>query len=421
LVVAFAFWLSFWEGRWAGEPWIGRRDIASTANGVVFGLFPDRLKLASEAIVVEELLEKTKKEIASRGGDFVPTIKFDRRDLQAADLSGADLRGVSLNHATMQNAKLLFVRLDGARLFIAQLQGANLGGAELQGAELIFPQLQGADLGGAELQGADLGMAQLQGADLQHAQLQGANLAGAQLQGANLQHAQLQGANLIDGSLQGANLSQTQLQGAELYDGSLQGAHLSQAQLQGADLSRADLSDSIFTETFVFKANVASADLTTAAIGSIHSDQVKRGDHGKIEPLVPPDIDAWIAAATQFVPEKYKAIIVERLARLKADFRETDQEPTWLGMEEASLALDPDGARHRQRLAALLGDLACSPDGAPLVARGLVENGPLPALGNQIAVIRARMKNGRDKPDACKGVAGFTEDDWRALDAIKPD
>lgn len=57
IVVAFAFWLSFWEGRWAGEPWIGRRELLSTWNGVVFGLFPDRLKLANEIIVGEKLLE----------------------------------------------------------------------------------------------------------------------------------------------------------------------------------------------------------------------------------------------------------------------------------------------------------------------------------------------------------------------------
>ena len=94
-------WLSFQQGRWAGEPrassfkewaqWMEGKpppspkiapDYASTANGVVFGLFPDRLTiLPSEKIVDEELLEKTKKEIASRGGQYVPTINFDRSGL----------------------------------------------------------------------------------------------------------------------------------------------------------------------------------------------------------------------------------------------------------------------------------------------------------------------------------------------------
>ena len=130
-------WLSFRQGRWAGEPrpssvkewalWMGGEpsrlpdinpDYSRTANGVVFGLFPDRLKLASETIVGKEKLDKTEEEIASRGGDFVPTIKLDERDLQAADLSGTDLRGVSLNGAAIQGANLVATRLDGARLFL---------------------------------------------------------------------------------------------------------------------------------------------------------------------------------------------------------------------------------------------------------------------------------------------------------------
>ena len=69
--------------------------------GVVFGLFPDRLKLNNETIVGKDRLEETREEIASRGGiilavrDFVPTIKLDGRDLQAAESIGADLRGAS--------------------------------------------------------------------------------------------------------------------------------------------------------------------------------------------------------------------------------------------------------------------------------------------------------------------------------------
>jgi hypothetical protein len=42
------------------------------------------------------------------------------------------------------------------------------------------------------------------------------------------------------------------------------------------------------------------------------------------------------------------------------------------------------------------------------------------ALGDQINGVRARMKAAREKPDACKGVAGFTEADWWHLDTIRP-
>ena len=47
--------------------------------------------------------------------------------------------------------------------------------------------------------------------------------------------------------------------------------------------------------------------------------------------------------------------------------------------------------------------------------------GRLAALGDQLDGVRKRMKAGREKPEDCQGVAGFTEEDWRNLDAIKPD
>jgi len=73
-----------------------------------------------------------------------------------------------------------------------------------------------------------------------------------------------------------------------------------------------------------------------------------------------------------------------------------------------------------RRLADRLGDLACDPDGAPYVARALIQNRLSSLLGDQLERVRARMKSARDKPDSCRGVAGFAEDDWRRLDAIKP-
>jgi hypothetical protein len=198
-------WLSFQQGRWAGEPrpptitewglWMEGKppafpnvnpNYSETMDGVVFGLFPDRLKLRDETIVGEQRIEETEKEMMSRGGDFVPTIKLNDRDLQASVLTGADLRGVSLRSATMQGADLSAARLDGAHLDVAtRLQGANLSSAKLQGADLSEAQLQGANLSSAQLPGAELYGAKLQGADLSNAQLQGADLSYAQLQGAD--------------------------------------------------------------------------------------------------------------------------------------------------------------------------------------------------------------------------------------------
>jgi hypothetical protein len=90
---------------------------------------------------------------------------------------------------------------------------------------------------------------------------------------------------------------------------------------------------------------------------------------------------------------------------------------------------DPQGANHRQRLMILLGDLACGAAGAPYVARQLVGRGfpdrptlnRVAELGDQLDVVRRRMKAGREDPKNCPGVVGCSEEDWRALDAIKPD
>jgi hypothetical protein len=214
-------------------------------------------------------------------------------------------------------------------------------------------------------------------------------------------------------------------------------------------LRRADLAAALFTglshqeltATLVFTTDVAGADLSASAIRVVRADQVKFGDEGGVTPLIPSDVDAWIAAATkfaslsgdtwigaatQFASDKDKMRINNRFLRLRADFREDTQQATWLGIQEASLALDPDGSRHRQRLAILLGDLVCTPEGAPYVARRLVgqpdfvDRGRLVALGDQLAAVRDRMTEGRKTPEKCPGVSGFTENDWRALDAIKP-
>lgn len=411
VVVAFAFWLSFWEGRWAGEPWIGRRDLASTAKGVVFGLFPDRLILPNETIVGDELLEKTKKEISSRGGDFVPTIKFDDRDLQDAELAGADLRGASLEGANLREANLEETRLDGADLTSADLWRAVLTRAKLQGAILFKTNLRFALLFAAEFQGVDFSATALESPNFEDANLKGAKLYDQNLSGADLRSVKLQGANLRYAHMEGADLRSAELEGADLQHAKMAGADLRWGNLQGANLSGADLSDSEFRDTSVFRVNTADANLATANIRSVD-----------VEPPKTSDVAGWIAAASQFAPKEDKIDVAKRFARLNPDFQENAREPTWMGMAEASLALDGGGPNHRQRLARLFGDLACDRYLGPHVAlRYILERSgsELTLLADQLDTVRARMKQGRTNPEKCPGVAGFTDEDWKLLDGLK--
>jgi uncharacterized protein YjbI with pentapeptide repeats len=413
VVVAFVFWISFWEGRWAGEPVIGRTNFAATSKGVLFGLFPDRLILTNETIVGDELLEKTKKEMSSRGGDFVPTVKLDGRDLQAADLSGADLRGVSLSEAAAQGVNVAGARLDGARLGNAGLEGAFLLSAQLRGAELGNATLQGARIEGASLEGANLGGAQMQGAKLSYARLQGANLQGSRLEGADLFFAQLQGADLGFAQLRGAN-----------FKG---------AQLQGAHLASREMQDSEFDEAFLYRTDTTEASLSTSLVRLPHADGVKLNARGFIEPLMPVDLDKWIAAATEFAGERDKTTITERFARLKPAFQTSEQDAVdqakWGEFARQSATLDPTGAQHLHRLVTILGDLACNANGAPNVARALAGNPSAIARGQGILMekfgqrqdgVLERVRSARNNPQTCPGIAGFTDDDWRRLEPIKP-
>jgi hypothetical protein len=242
-------------------------------------------------------------------------------------------------------------------------------------------------LGGIPLSGTDL-----EGADLRGWELQGANLENSQLQGADLSGAQLEGANLSGAQLQGANLRETQLQGADLSSAQLQGADLSGAQLQGANLTGAETTDSEFNETFVFRTDRTDVDLTMSAIRWVQAGEVQsprqfsmftreilalsrvfhihggQRFYGGVR-FTPADIDKWKAAATKFVDDTDKEDINKRFERLSPNFKTAEEDSAdqeeWRELEKQSTKDDPDGAKHRRRLAAILGDLACDLHGAP--------------------------------------------------------
>jgi hypothetical protein len=336
----------------------------------------------------------------------------------------------------MRGANLGYARLDGARLLEAQLQGAELQNVHLEGADMIRANLQGASLISAHLQGATLSFALLQGSDMFGAELQSAFFINARLQGASLEAAQLEGADFHRAQLQGANLKSTQLQGAVLGE----------AELQGADLTESGLADSEFYETLVFRTDITgAAKPLTASISSVRADQVRFRDTFANSPLPPRpvdfvplkevDVQDWVDSATRFGTDFLqldKETVTGRFARLKQDFqtREKDaqDQADWQELQKQALALDPD--QHRRRLATILVNLACQPDGAPYVARALIGSsvslapfGHLPrfaSLGDQLAGVLKRMMAARDRSDSCQGVAGFTDRDWRQLEAINP-
>jgi uncharacterized protein YjbI with pentapeptide repeats len=492
--------LSFRQGRWSGEPrpssfkeWEGwmageplpspkvSADFDATADGVVFGLFPDRLILPFETVVGDTLFEQFTKVNASQSPmrlfmfGAIPTRDFRGRNLQAINLTGADLRGVELEGADLRGAQLQYARLNSANMRAAQLQRAELegaqlptarlGGADLEGADLHAATLSGADLTfakltyarliGAELQSATLAGSALQGTWLNNSHIEGANLSGARLEAADLSGAHLEGANLVgarlrgsamrethllgafleQANLEGANLAYADLEGADLAVANLHGAQLKSTQLQGANLAGVDGSESEFDEPFVYRTNVESTSFRGAIIRSPRASALviipKQPLLSSVTDEQPQSLSDevvanWLDAATKFAPEANKLSIHLRLNHLESNFQTIEQDRAdgekWRSLAEVSNSPDSSSPAYRTWLARVLGDWVCASEGAPFVAEGLTFNqrDRLAALGEQLTAVRERMEEGRNNPSKCPGVAGFTEDNWRALESIKP-
>jgi uncharacterized protein YjbI with pentapeptide repeats len=406
--IVVVMWLSLWEGRWAGEPWLDpvageeRRLLINT------GVYSDRLGLSNETIIGELLLLEKQKEAASGDSDRqVPTRNFRGRNFAYADFSSADLRGVSFGRDPKTETSTV-------------LQGADLSQALLNGADLSYVRMQGANLQGAQIQGALFIATQIQGAYFANARMQGALFYSTAMQGANLSGTEMQGAVFASVDMQGAYLSRAQMQGTVLRGIRMQGADLRLAQMQGAEI----------TNAYVFRTITSTSNLTDVWFQDLEFGKMQPGDQLEPVPMLDSDIEEWIVTATASLRLDYLAAsVIEGFNRLRGDYTETDQAvaENWQSFQFAAQANDPDGSKRRATLATLYSDLACEGGAnAPHVARrlsepvGIFEVPALARLGDYLDIVRNRMKTGRSDASKCPGVTGFTESDWKRLDAIKP-
>ncbi len=447
--ITITLWASLWEGRWAGEPLVDPTKGWQPRALVSIGWVSDRLRLPNETIVGEALLLEKQKEAQSGGGQrTVPTRSFRDRNFAYADFSSADLRGVSFDHSHMRGIKLEEAQLHNATLKKAQLpaaeldrvrmRGANLDSADLEGASMDGAQLQLAHLSSAIMNGASLTNANLKGAYLSHAQLRGANLRFAQLQAANFAEAKMQGTDLMGAQMQGTSFSWASMQGARLIDGEMQGANLFRAdlsgaaldgtQLQGASLNEVNIRGAQLLETFLFRSGTPAEAGRGAWFAEVRVGKVTRSQPEPV-PFGDAEIEEWRALAREQDAEKSRGWLDDQFEAMKQPVNESDEAEArlWAEISKQSALSDPDERKRRIDLAIIYGDLACDGgDGAPHVARALLgdkyEGGflALARLGDQLETVRSRLKAGRRQPAKCPGTRGFTEADWRQLEAIRP-
>jgi hypothetical protein len=129
---------------------------------------------------------------------------FDGVMFGGADLRRADFRGASLVEAGLE-----FVVLDGADFGSADLSYATVLPNSARDANSTRATLARVTGNGANFDGAILGVSRAQGANFTGASFVGAYLADADLKGASLAHANLTNANLA-----GANVSDASFVGA---------------------------------------------------------------------------------------------------------------------------------------------------------------------------------------------------------------
>jgi uncharacterized protein YjbI with pentapeptide repeats len=339
---------------------------------------------------------------------------FDNADLRDHDFTGANLDGASFRQAQLQGANFSRARLRGAVFEGARLDNAKFVAAQLQGAAFATAALDGVDFTGAQLQGADLSF-ELRGVTLARANLvgvlfgfgtetllQGADLSGALLTGADLGRAQLQGASLKGASLRGVDLREANLQGADLDGADLRGANLDRAQLQGASLRGARLWLTFGTP------DTALADL----------DGV---DLREATELTAREVDE----AVRLFQAPFRGDARKRLAVLAPSLRIPRRNST-----PAATWKQPSPTA--RQVAELLAKVACGArkeaDGSDgldsgtdvRVARGMMRNGRIAAVGDQAVIIVDALRKGRSDPATCPGASGFSEADWTALDAFAP-
>ena len=245
----------------------------------------------------------------------------------------------------------------------------------------------------------------LEGAELNYAGLQGASLFGARLHGASLYQAQVQGASLDQAQLQGASLDQARLQGASLESARLQGASLVQTQLQGASLKHARLTSASFDNVYVFRTPIDGVEINDASVDNpVYEAKYKPSVWTTVSKLTDNVVQKWTIVAIEHGDyEEENEQIEQRLGRLMTGGATADEDAAvtkfWL---IAAQRAHNNEAYLQDHLAERLAELVCSADNAPYVARGLIRNRRLQAIGQHLQAVANPMKKARSDPPSRK-------------------
>jgi uncharacterized protein YjbI with pentapeptide repeats len=423
----------------------------------------------------------TKLESANLAGANLDNASFQHARMNETHLESATFKNANFREAELRGAHFDKVRGGGANFSYAWLMGANFKKAQISTANFTGANLQGARLRKAELAAAGFSSALLTGACFESAQLRAANFTDASLQGARFSNSDLQAADFSGAHMQGVDMSGAYMQaasfektflhaatfdGAEMQGASLKGAALRDASLRCATLFRTDFENtdraqtieslskgcSYATHIYYSYANNAIYDINKYDIQTDRLPKPRQPDVGVSTSYSPdttsyysPDTDVvselqhpekldakTFAAAldklTSDLPDDAKARVVQAFQRLNPATRTTKQDAAekalldeWKSATQVS---------HDTALAARLESIACVGEGAPYVARGLLqagrfdllpvnekmndeEKGRIKRINERNLGILERLKHAsKNGASNCPGAIGLVEEDF---------
>jgi uncharacterized protein YjbI with pentapeptide repeats len=471
-------WLSGCEGRWAGEPGLDPTDLGDVSrlhvlgiSGLLLrgppprdptlgdrvaaairdhglrplywsGLFADRLALSREIIVGTSRLDEVKRERDSADDPrrLLPTRDFKGRDFTLADFSGSDLRGVDFAaverfdgspdvRTSLWRANLNAALLAEARFRKADMRDARMASARLDAADLTGADLSGGDLRSAVMDGVAAPFAKLHCTLLQRVSARGASFDSATMTGADLRGADLRGVLLTGAAMRLADLRRTDLTGARIADAFLEGSLLQGANGSAVDFVGNQTFGADLDEPLVGPESFLSKSLIERTRSKPVMQAWRWDGGGRVATdiaLTETEVGRWLRDGEDPFPPPSCSIgsqsdLEENLLRLLRDPSSANEaDAFWADVQSRSEASDPDGSRHREAQAKALGDLACQPDGAPYVARGLIA-WRLPELDQRGRdLVKAQLKAGGQAAPACPAAAKLTPSDWLNLESPRP-
>jgi hypothetical protein len=128
---------------------------------------------------------------------------------------------------------------------------------------------------------------------------------------------------------------------------------------------------------------------------------------------------AWRDAILETIPRWIERNdVLKRLSTLEPSPEEESDNVSHEQFWNQTLLESPKGEEREKQLAAFLTDLACSREGAPYVARGLIGNGGFASTGPQVASVADRLRRGKSDQTTCPGAGGLTDEDLSILDDL---